>query len=200
MVSSPPSVGSIKVIVTLFFVIHLRGSQAFGILCNYFHGHHVTLLFNRWAPSPDLNCFSFPSLFSDSCCALWVLPLHEFVESRDLRLTAWPVSGFWLIPPWPTYRDSLKSCLLLLQLCPHHRVLRVLFSCFALWWQFQLCFLVLAWPLRKLLLAAASSGMCMRLYHLCHREYEGLALCLAVGGATVSQWIHNFHFQVRNWF
>ena len=42
-----PSVESIKVIVTLLFVIYLCGSRAFGPLCNYFHGLHVTLLFNR---------------------------------------------------------------------------------------------------------------------------------------------------------
>ena len=191
MVSSRLSVGSIKVVVTLFFVIHLRGSRAFGPLCNCFHGHHITLLFKRWAPSPGLNCFSFPSSFSDSCCALWVLPLHGFVESRGIRLTAWPVSGFWLVPPWLACRDSLKSCLLLLQIFPHRRVSRVLFSCFTLWWQFQL---------RRLLLAAANSGLCMRLFCLCHKEKEGLVLCLAGCNATVSRWLHNLHFQVWNCF
>ena len=47
MVYSWPSVESIKVIVTLLFVIYLHGSRAFGLLCNCFHGHHVTLLFIR---------------------------------------------------------------------------------------------------------------------------------------------------------
>ena len=42
-----PSVESIKFIVTLLFVIYLHGSRAFGLLCNYFHGGHVTLLFVR---------------------------------------------------------------------------------------------------------------------------------------------------------
>ena len=134
VVHSRPSVESIKVVVTLLLVIDLRGSQAFGLLCNCFHGRHVTLLFRKRAPSPVLSCFQFPLIRSQVLVVhCGFLPLQEFVESCDLILTAWPVSGFWLIPPWPACRDSLKSFLLVLQLCPRRRVLRVLFSCFALW-------------------------------------------------------------------
>ena len=88
VVFSWPSVESIKIIVTLLFVIYLHSFRAFGPLCNHFHGGHVTLLFVRWASSPGLNRFSLPPSFSNSCCALWVLSLQWFVESHGIRLTA----------------------------------------------------------------------------------------------------------------
>ena len=48
----------------------------------------------------------------------------------------------------------------------------------------------------SLLLAAASSGLCTRWDHLCHRRDEGLALYFAGGSAPIRWWLHYLRFQV----
>ena len=89
-----------------------------------------------------------------------------------------------------------RDYLLLLQFGFRHSVSRVWFLCFACGDSFELYRPLLAWPLLHLLLAAASSGLCMRLNHLCHMRYEGLALCLAGGGTIVSRWLHYLYSRV----
>ena len=159
------------------------------------HGRHAYPTVKIMSSASWLHC-SVYLLHPQTLDCTVSLPWQEFVEGLDFKLTTWPVSGFWFVPPRTCCRDILKGYLLLLQFNFHHRVSRAWFSCFALWWQFELHRPLLAWLLLHLLLVAASSGLCMRLSHLCHRRNEGLALCLTGGGATVSRWLHYLRFQV----
>ena len=140
MFPSWPSVGSIKVCVTLFFIIYLRGYRAFRSLCNYFHGRHVTLLLLVVLRV----CLTLVSIYyirskKKPLCELCVFYLCKVCREswhKVLRPARGSLFVFSMACPC---RDSYKTCLLWFQHYPCCRVCDSHFHALHCWLQLRLC-------------------------------------------------------------
>ena len=115
--------------------------------------------------------------------------LQKFNESHVILHTVWIVCSVWVC--------SSTACLLglfkgVIYFCYGSifiiGFLRAWFSCFTFWWQLELHCPLLAWSLLHFLLAAASSGLCMRMNISVIGEMKGwlfvslVAVLLFLGG------------------
>ena len=75
-----------------------------------FHGRQAYHTMNEMSTTSWFTIFSLSSSFLNVCLH-YEFTLERVVEGRDLNLTAWPVSGFWFIPPRLSCRDSFKELL-----------------------------------------------------------------------------------------